>query len=137
MSSASETAVRQAADQFYSALNTMFTGDLAPMKAVWSHADDVTFMGPGGGVQVGWDKVLETLEGHAAMKLGGKVMAKDVRLTVGDGIAVMHNMELGENTNAAGKPQKVAIRATSLFRKEGGAWKMIAHHTDKLPYIKD
>jgi len=34
--------VNEAVKQFYVALNAMFTGDLEPMKKVWSHADDVT-----------------------------------------------------------------------------------------------
>lgn len=50
-------AVVSAAAQFYAALNTMFTGNANPMKEVWSHADDVTYMGPGGGFQVGWGQV--------------------------------------------------------------------------------
>ena len=57
-SEADEGAVRHANEQFYSALNAMFAGDLAPMKKVWSHADDVTYMGPSGGFRVGWDQVL-------------------------------------------------------------------------------
>jgi hypothetical protein len=32
--------VRTAVEQFYSALNVMFTGELQPMKEVWSHKDD-------------------------------------------------------------------------------------------------
>jgi len=45
-----EQAVREAAAKFYSALNVMFSGDAGPMKDVWSHAADVTYMGPGGGL---------------------------------------------------------------------------------------
>jgi hypothetical protein len=30
----------------------------------------------------------------------------------------------------------VSIRATNLFRKESGAWKMIGHHTDLLPFLE-
>ena len=60
MGSKHELAVRQAADQFYDALNAMFTGNIAPMKSVWSHADDVAYMGPGGSIKIGWDKVLRT-----------------------------------------------------------------------------
>jgi hypothetical protein len=63
MSSANEMSFRQAADRLYDALNAMFAGDLTPMKALWSHADDVTYMGPGGGLQVGWKQVLKILEG--------------------------------------------------------------------------
>jgi hypothetical protein len=48
-------------------------------------------MGPGGGFQVGWDQVLENWEAQAAMKLGGKVEAADMRITVGQDIAVAHN----------------------------------------------
>jgi len=38
-------AVREAAEQFYFALYAMFAGDWKPIKKVWSHADDVTYMG--------------------------------------------------------------------------------------------
>lgn len=131
-----EKAVRAAAAQFYAALNRMFTGDLGPMTEVWSHADDVNYMGPGGGFQVGWAKVLENWKAQAAMKLGGSVEAADMRVTVGRDIAVTSNYENGENTNAKGERQKVSIRATNVFRKEGGKWKMIGHHTDLLPYLK-
>ena len=44
-----DKAVRQAAEQFYAALNAMFTGDLEPMKEVWSHEDDVTTWFPAAG----------------------------------------------------------------------------------------
>jgi hypothetical protein len=29
----------------------------------------------------------------------------------------------------------VSIRATNLFRKEDGSWKMIGHQTDLLPFL--
>ena len=45
-------AVRAASNQFYTALNQLFTGDMAPMEAVWSHLKDVTYMGPAGGFRV-------------------------------------------------------------------------------------
>ena len=133
---ADEQAVREAAAQFYVALHALFTGDVGPMTQVWSHAADVTYMGPGGGFEVGWQKVRANWEAQAAMKLGGKVEAADMRITVGQDIAVTHNYEKGENTNARGEPQKVSIRATNVFRKEGGQWKMIGHHTDLLPYLE-
>jgi len=129
-----EQAVRQAAAQFYTALNALFTGDVQPMKEVWSHEKDVTYMGPGGAFDVGWEQVAPNWEKQAAMKLGGTVQPDDMHITVGQDIAVVHNYERGENT-VDGKTRKVAIRATNLFRKENGTWKMIGHHTDLLPYL--
>lgn len=131
-----EKAVVEAANGFYTALNEMFTGDLTRMMEVWSHAEDVTYMGPAGGFQVGWTQVLSSWKEQAAMKLGGEVRPINMRVTVGRDLAVTHNFERGENVDAQGKRQKVSIRATNLFRKESGTWKMIGHHTDLLPYLQ-
>jgi ketosteroid isomerase-like protein len=126
--------VTTAADQFYKALNVMFTGDVGPMKEVWSHADDVTYMGPTGGMQLGWAEVLKNWEAQAAMKLGGKVSPEDMHIFVGREIAITQNYEKGENIKD-GKTQTVSIRATNVFRKENGKWKMIGHHTDLLSFL--
>ena len=66
-------AVKAANAAFHDALNVLFTGDAAPMKAIWSHADDVTYMGPVGGMQVGWSQVEPYWDKQAAKRLGGKV----------------------------------------------------------------
>lgn len=131
-----EEAVFEAVEQFYAALNTMFTGDLGPMKGVWSHADDVTYMGPGGGIQVGWDQVHADWEAQAAMKLGGEVRPEEITITLGSDIAIVNNYERGENTNVEGKPEKVSIRVTKVFRKSDGQWKIIGIHADPLPFLE-
>ena len=127
--------IAAAAAGFYAALNALFEGELAPMIEVWSHADDVTYMGPDGGFQVGWTEVLADWEKQAAMKLGGRVEADELRIVQCGDLAVTHNYERGENINTDGAPGSVSIRATNLFRKENGSWKMISHHADQLPYL--
>ena len=128
-------AVLAANAQFYAALNRMFVGEIAPMETVWSHADDVTYMGPGGQFEHGWNTALKTWQDQAAMKLGGRVEPAEMQLIVGRDVAVVTDFEVGENTNAAGKVAQVKLRATNTFRKEGGHWKMVGHHTDLLPYL--
>ena len=132
-----EKAVLAATARFYSALNAMFTGDSGPMKAVWSHADDVTYMGPRGDFQIGWPQVLASWEEQAARKLGGEVQLRDMQVTVGRDIAITQGFEKGSNPNAEGGPGEVSMRATNLFRKEDGSWKMIGHHTDLLPFLAE
>jgi ketosteroid isomerase-like protein len=127
--------ITKAAAGFYAALNALFEGELGPMVEVWSHADDVTYMGPDGGFQVGWKDVLADWKRQAAMKLGGRVEPEGMRIGVSGDLAVTHNYEKGENVNTGGKPGSVSIRATNLFRRENGAWKMIGHHVDTLPYL--
>ncbi len=129
--------VRQATAQFYAALNDLFQGELDPMKEVWSHADDVTYMGPAGGMQLGWDEVLQNWASQAALRLRGMIRPEKMQSIVGQQVAVTTCFEVGENINADGRPQKVSIRATNTFRKENGRWKMIGHHTDVLPFLQE
>ncbi|HVX64486.1 MAG TPA: nuclear transport factor 2 family protein [Pirellulales bacterium] len=128
--------VERASAQFYTSLNALFTGDAAPMKQVWSHADDVTYMGPAGGFLSGWTRVQAAWETQAAMKLGGEIVADTLHVTVGDDLAIVHCRESGSNRDAQGRPLPVSIRATNVFRKENGVWKMIGHHTDLLPFLQ-
>jgi ketosteroid isomerase-like protein len=129
-------AVRRANGTFYAALNAVFKGNLQPMKEIWSHADDVTYLGPDGSFRMGWQATLKDWEKQAARKLGGNVEPKQIRVTVGRDLAVVQNYEVGENV-IDGKPTKVRIRATNLYRKEDGKWKMIGHHTDLLPFLDE
>ena len=133
-SQSDEKAVLQASDDFYAALNSMFEGKVEPMNAVWSHADDVTYMGPDGKFTVGWNQVRADWERQAAMKLGGTVQPDRIHATIGQDLATVECYEIGENF-VDGKPQKVSLRATNVFRKEDGQWKMIGHHTDTLPFL--
>ena len=134
-SDSQSVAVTKANAGFYSALTVMFTGDAAPMTKVWSHADDVTYMGPTGEFLVGWKQVSAEWQAEAEHKLGGTVEPNGTRMTVGHDLAVVSTVEKGSNV-VNGKPQNVSIRATNTFRKEAGAWKMIGHHTDLLPYLQ-
>lgn len=129
------SAVLVANSAFYAALNQMFVGNLGPMKKVWSRAADVTYMGPTGNFERGWKTVLNDWEGQAALRLGGHVKPVEIHVIAGQDLAVVSNYEQGENTNAQGKVERVRLRATNIYRKEGGQWKMVGHHTDPLPYL--
>ena len=131
-----EKEVRMAAEQFYAALNSMFKGDAGPMTEVWSHAEDVTYMGPTGGMLVGWEEVGSSWEEQAELKLGGDIKPEEMHVTAGETIGITVNYERGTNY-PDGKPQKVNIRATNVFRLEDGKWKMICHHTDMIPWLEE
>jgi ketosteroid isomerase-like protein len=94
----------------------------------------VTYMGPDGKYIVGWDQVVSNWKSQAAKKLGGQITAENVHMTVGQDLATVESIEVGENI-VDGKTTKVSIRATNTYRKENGQWKMIGHHTDKLPFL--
>lgn len=128
-------AFKEAVAGFYSALNTLFTGDSGPMEEVWSHTDDVTYMGPMGGYQAGWSQVQANWQIQANRKLTGKVEPVEMRIVVGSDLAIAHCIEKGQNI-INGSPVSVSIRSTNVFRKENGTWKMVGHHTDLIRQLE-
>lgn len=126
--------VEDATDRFYAALNVLFTGNAQPMKDAWSHADDVTYMGPNGLYLVGWQKIDEEWNAQAAAMLGGRVTPQNLHVVVGTDLAVINCVEAGENV-VDGRTETVRIRSSTVFRKEAGAWKAIGHQTDLLGYM--
>ena len=119
---------------FYAALNAMFTGDGQPMKDAWSHAEDITYMGPDGVYLVGWKAIEPEWNAQAAKKLGGRVTPQQLHTVVGADLAAINCIESGENI-VNGKKEIVRLRSSTLFRKENGAWKVIGHQTDLLGYM--
>lgn len=122
--------VRAASDAFYAALNEMFSGNTAPMKAVWSHESDVTQLGPMGGRITGWNAVGAEWRREGGLKLGGAVTAEHVQVVAGPCMGYTVTEEVGRNMTADGEPVEVRFRATNVFRKERDGWKMVHHHTD-------
>ncbi len=129
-----EQAINAATATFYKALNVMFTGDGQPMKDAWSKAPDITYMGPSGRYLVGWDAIEKEWSVQAASKLGGQVTAEKINTVVGTDMALINCIETGVNV-VNGKTETVKLRSSTVFRKEQGAWKVIAHQTDLLGYM--
>lgn len=127
--------IEQANQELYAALNALFTGNPEPLENVWSHADDVTYLGPMGGILVGWDQVKASGQQQAGLKLGGHIEPSDIHITLGKDLAIVQCYERGQNFDAQGRPLPVSIRATNIFRNENGQWKLISHHTDLLPFL--
>ena len=126
---ATEDEVRQASDRFYSALDSMLNGDAAPMADVWSHDSSVSTMHPLGGREVGWDAVRGSWEGAAQAFEGGTHEVSDLEVCVLGDTAYTTGIEHVDAT-IGGKSLHFDIRATNIFRREDGEWKVVHHHTD-------
>jgi ketosteroid isomerase-like protein len=135
---AAEDDVRQASDRFYSALNRMLSGDAGPMMdaQVWSHSPDVTTMHPIGEREVGWEDLKGPWQGVASMCTGGQVAIKNQLIRVGGDLAYEIGTESGEAT-MAGQTVSFGQRVTNVYRREGGDWKIVHHHTDKSPAMEE
>ncbi|MBG6135922.1 ketosteroid isomerase-like protein [Longispora fulva] len=110
-------------------MNSLLKGDSGPMAEVWSHADDVSTTHPLGGRQEGWEEVRASWDGAAQAFSDGMVKVSDLSVHAVDGLAYTLGTE-HVDAKAGGKKVHSDIRATNIYRREGGDWKMIHHQTD-------
>jgi ketosteroid isomerase-like protein len=129
--------LHDANELFYDALNAILYGDTRPMRDVWSHAPDVTNMGPFGGCLSGFDAVVAQFAQTSRLKLGGRVLHIDVHVVAGSDVGYAVCVERGENMRAAGQPIHLEHRATNVFRREHGSWKLVHHHADLSPALQE
>lgn len=128
--------IAEISKEFYDAINAMFYGNIAPIEEVWSHSDDVTYLGPQGGLFVGWKEVSKQWRFQATLGLKGRINMEQSSLVVVGDIAIAQGVERGFNI-IDGEEKQVKIRATNIFRRENDSWKVISHHTDRLSFIKE
>ena len=129
-----QRAVRAAVDQWFVALNAMLSGDPRPLAEIYSHADDVTYLGAEGNVQIGWQATYNDWKAQAAMSIGGKAKGENIRVVVHGKMATAVHHTQGVLRLPGGRMARVRVRETSVFRKERGGWRIIAHHADSTPY---
>jgi len=124
-----EDEVRAVSDRFYSALGRL---DVSQIESVWSQSNSVSTMHPMGGEQVGWPEVRRSFEEAAGAMTDIHVELVDQRIQVGEDLAYETGVERGRG-KVAGEQIEFEHRVTNVYRREGGQWKMVHHHTDVSP----
>ncbi|CAN7706912.1 nuclear transport factor 2 family protein [Variovorax sp. LjRoot290] len=123
-----------AIEQSHAALSAILKGDPSLYKALYSHTEDVTLGNPFGPYARGRKQVEATLEGAASHYRDGEGTGVElVAKYVSDGLACVVEVERGR-TKVGGAEElvAVAVRVTSLFRLEQGAWKLVHRHADPI-----
>ena len=131
-SPAAENEIRAATILFYAALNSAVHGDLNPLSAVWSHRPEVTNLNGLGGLALGWTEVRADFRNMARLYPAGHFAAPQnfvMVVVVGD-IGYSVCTETGELRSSDGPMVRFDRRATNVFEREDGKWKMIHHHAD-------
>ena len=127
---------QRAVEAVYATFGAFGAGDAAPFAALWSRRDDVTIFGGFGAYKRGWAAVGTRLD-WAASRFGS-----DDQTTRYEPLAAGNSGDLGypiglersDSARLAGQaaPRAGVLRVTHLFRREGGAWRIIHRHADRL-----
>jgi ketosteroid isomerase-like protein len=115
----------------HDALRQHTGGNPKPFLELWSRAGDVSLMGGVGGHQVGIDNVTELLTA-AAKTLNYETWTAE-NLATGFTDTLGFTVELERLTrHVDGELEEMRLRATSIYRREDGAWRVIHRHGDSL-----
>jgi ketosteroid isomerase-like protein len=129
-SAAAEKEIRAATVLFYDAFNSALKGNLDPMSAVWSHRPDVTDLDADGARATGWNEVRADFQNMVRLYPSGRIAPQDMLIVADGDMGFSVVTETGQLRSADGPMVKFSQRATNIFRREDGQWKLIHHHAD-------
>jgi ketosteroid isomerase-like protein len=106
-----------------------------PFLELWSRADDVSIMAAIGGAHVGFANVSELLTAASKTQSFETWEAENLVTTVGDGLAFSIELERYGRT-VDGEREEMTLRATQIYRRENGAWRVVHRHGDVLTPVE-
>jgi len=121
-------------EPYHQALGEIINGNPQGYRNFYSHREDVTLANPFGPPARGWDEVTKTLEGAASHYREGKLTSfETVAKYVTAELAYLVEMErFKAKVGAREEYTPVTLRVTSIFRPEGGTWKLVHRHADPI-----
>ena len=108
-------------------------GDAGPRIAIWSRKDPVTLFGALQ-TKTGWGEIAPVFEWLSSRFSNCESFEYEVIAAgVSDDLAYIAGVE--HTTAAVGDAPAKAyeLRVTTVFRREGGAWKVVHRHADPVP----
>ena len=110
----------------------LHNGDAAPRRAIWSRRDPVTVLGAW--KNASGQRELEDLFSELEESFSN-CTAFSFEMTAFDVVGDMAYTVGFEHTSASvnGEPRTYNLRATQVYRREDGEWKVAHRHADTVP----
>jgi ketosteroid isomerase-like protein len=121
-------------DHYHRAADEFSRGDPEPIKALYSHRDDVALANPFGPTVQGWDQVAARLN-YAASRFSDGEVTRFERVTAfvtEDLACIVENEAWRARVGDRGAVAPFDLRVTSTFRREDGMWKLVHRHADPI-----
>ena len=114
-------------------------GNVERSLALWSPTEDVTLMGAGGGMEKGIAEVKPRISFVTRSRTEGarveenRVEIEYLQVTVSGDLAYTVQLERRRlSVPGQNEPVDSVLRATDVFRKQNGDWKLVHRHADPL-----
>ena len=123
--------LRAFVDLCHAAITRQSQGHPEPFLELWSHANDVTIMAAIGGYQAGFDAVSDLLTAASKTQHFDSWRAENVATVLEENLAFTVELEHYGHTDDH-EDGGMTLRATQIYRKEDGRWRVIHRHGDIL-----
>ena len=114
------------------ASEAFMTGDTGPFKALYSDRSDATLANPFGGFAIGRAEISERLDRAASYYRDGELVSVET-IAQGGSDDLGYTVEIETVRGFVGQSterETIALRVTSVFRLEDGAWRLVHRHAD-------
>jgi ketosteroid isomerase-like protein len=120
------------------ALEAIIQGDVEPFRALYSDADDITIGNPFGPFAAGRDATRAAGTRAASNYTDGEIVAFDRIVThTADTLACVVEVErFSVRLAQAAELASVALRVTSLYRREASGWRLVHRHADPITSVR-
>ena len=118
--------------RYRDAETALHNGDAAPRKAMWSRADPVTLLGAAFSA-TGWEAIEPIFERLQA-RFSNCTSCEHELIAAGASGDLAYIVVI-EHTNVSvngSPPLPYTLRATTVFRREDGEWKVVHRHADPV-----
>lgn len=121
-------------EEYHRAGREITNGNPEVYKRLYSRRDDVTLANPFGPPVRGWSEVSATLDRAAGNYRDGEAVGfENVSTGIGSDMAYTVEVEsYRARVGGASELEAVAIRVTTVFRREEGTWKVVHRHADPI-----
>ena len=121
-------------EEYHRAGREITNGNPEVYKRLYSRRDDVTLANPFGPPVRGWSEVSATLDRAAGNYRDGEAVGfENVSTGIGSDMAYTVEVEsYRARVGGANELAAVAIRVTTVFRREEGTWKVVHRHADPI-----
>jgi ketosteroid isomerase-like protein len=123
-----------AIERYHESADAFVKGNPEPMKDAFSREDDVTLANPWGPFVRGWSDVAAKMENAATNYKDGHATGFDpiARYESADLACIAEVERFEAKVGGADDVSPIAIRVTSVFRRESGGWKVVNRHADPI-----
>jgi ketosteroid isomerase-like protein len=126
--------LEEAIQESHAALGAISSGDVEPYMALYSDGDDITLGNPFGPFVRGREAVRGAGQRAASRYRDGQVAGFErVATHVSDGLACVVEVERFQaKVGGSDTPASISLRVTSVYREEGGLWRLVHRHADPI-----